>query len=229
MKNHDETTEISQALMLLFPIYSIVRVARISSIIQSDFPEEKNAITGATAKRRDEYYSVRACARSALGQLGVEPKAIPNAADRSPIWPEDIVGSLTHAGKYCAAVVARDTDLISVGIDIEVNVDLDEEFWGTVLTSSEHSWLLQFVTEERGKLAMLIFSAKECFFKCWYPMQRSFLEFHDVELAIDLQAHTFSPSLRMPHKHVKSVDCWQGRFSFTSGYLLTAMVWERRT
>lgn len=229
MELDDETTEISKALMRLCPIYSIVRVARITCITQSDFPEEQNAIAGASAKRRNEYYSVRACARSALGQLGFEPKAIPNAADRSPIWPEDIAGSLTHTDKYCAAVVAKKADLFSVGIDIEVNVDLNEEFWGTVLTSSEYSWLLQFVTEERGRLAMLIFSAKECFFKCWYPMQHSFLGFHDVELALDLQTHTFSPSLRIPHKHVVAVDCWQGKFSFTSGYLLTAIVWERRT
>jgi len=76
---------------------------------------------------------------------------------------------------------------------------------------------------------MLIFSAKESFFKCWYPMQRSLLEFHELELALDLQAHAFSPGLRIPHKPGESVDCWQGKFSFTSGYLLTAMAWERGT
>ena len=63
-------------------------------------PEEEPLIARAVAKRRNEFVTVRYCARQALGELGVPPVPILKGDKGEPCWPDGVVGSLTHCEGY---------------------------------------------------------------------------------------------------------------------------------
>src|SRR6201993_5498339 len=80
-------------------------------------PEEEPLIAKSVAKRRNEFITVRNCARIALDQLGVPPAPILKGDKGEPCWPDRGVGSLTHCTGYRGAVVGRSAAVRSVGID----------------------------------------------------------------------------------------------------------------
>jgi 4'-phosphopantetheinyl transferase EntD len=82
-------------------------------------PEEEPLIAKSVVKRRNEFITVRHCARLALGELGVPPVPILKGDKGEPCWPDGVVGSLTHCTGYRGAVVGRSIAVRSVGIDAE--------------------------------------------------------------------------------------------------------------
>jgi len=82
-----------------------VVVVRAEPGMQDDplHPAEASRLPRMSEKRRVEFVLGRACARRALARLGIHDFALRNDADRTPIWPEGVVGSLTHG------VTANDT------------------------------------------------------------------------------------------------------------------------
>src|ERR1700740_1436258 len=82
-------------------------------------PEEEPLIAKSVAKRRNEFITVRHCARIALGELGFPPVPILKGDKGEPCWPGGVVGSLTHCTGYRGAVVGRSAAVRSVGIDAE--------------------------------------------------------------------------------------------------------------
>src|ERR1700733_6978483 len=86
-------------------------------------PEEDVYVAGAARKRVREFTAGRNCARQALTGLGLKPCGIPGAG-RAPVFPLGISGSITHTDNYCAAAAVRIADVLSIGIDAEVNVAL---------------------------------------------------------------------------------------------------------
>ena len=51
----------------------------------------------------------RACARAALSALGHGDAVIGRHANCAPLWPDSVVGSITHTSGYAAALVADAT------------------------------------------------------------------------------------------------------------------------
>ena len=90
-------------------------------------PEEEPLIARSVAKRRNEFITVRYCARLALEELGVPPVPILKGEKGEPCWPDGVVGSLTHCDGYRGAVGRpRTTRCASVGIDAEPHDVLPE-------------------------------------------------------------------------------------------------------
>ena len=148
----------------------------------------------AVPRRRAEFAAGRTCARRALAALGVHQRAIPSGTNRLPQWPDGYIGSITHTETVCAAAVGRYTDgFIAVGIDLEPAVPLPAEVVDAVCLPAELAWLEMEGGCERhqGELARAIFSAKECAFKCQYPLSHTLIGFHDLAVALDLRAGIF--------------------------------------
>lgn len=59
-------------------------------------PEEEPLIAKSVAKRRNEFITVRYCARQALSVLGIPEVPILKGDKGQPLWPDGIVGSMTH-------------------------------------------------------------------------------------------------------------------------------------
>lgn len=156
-------------------------------------PPEQAIVAGAIQARRQEFRTGRHCAREALTQLGIPSTAIPAGAHGEPLWPPAIVGSITHCNGYRAAAVARDSQIRSLGIDVETQDPLPPGVLTEVALPDEQAEM----HELRATLPMVhwdrvLFSMKETIYKSWFPLHRRWLSFTDCRVRIDPHHGTFS-------------------------------------
>jgi 4'-phosphopantetheinyl transferase EntD len=194
------------------------------------FPEEEDAVRSAVAKRRDEFVAGRACARLALERLGVAPLAIPSGERGAPRWPVGFVGSITHCAGYCAAAVARDEELLTIGIDAEPHGPLPERVLGDIARAEEMDEIAALGSRAPTvRWDRLLFSAKESVFKAWYPLARSWLGFEDCRLAVDPAGGSFRVTLLggEPASAHAALNGAQGRWVVRDELVLTALAVAR--
>lgn len=186
---------------------------------------EEAAVADAVPRRRREYAAGRACARKAFAALGAPPAALPAGPDRLPRWPAGYVGSITHDDRLAAAAVARVADGVrSVGIDLEPAEPLPSDLRETICRPEELAWLDARPAAERAVMARAIFGAKECAFKCQYPLTRRMLEFHDVAVSLDPGRETFAASFLCDEVAAVCGRTMQGRLRATRAFLACAVV-----
>jgi len=113
--------QILDVLKRIFPPRCGFAVQRTSAASISDlFLEEKQAVDRAVPKRQREFAAGRMAARQAMAQIGKTPAPIPVNTDRSPHWPEGVVGSISHSLEIAVAVVASVLLLAAVMSDLGV-------------------------------------------------------------------------------------------------------------
>ena len=137
-----------------------------------------------SSKRLTDFSTGRYCATKALEQMRIKDATIPIGEDREPIWPEGIVGSISHCDSLTGAIVAKSSDHISLGIDIEEIGRVTPDLWDLVFTENEKNYLSGLSEKEVLIQSTAIFSAKEAFYKFQYPITQTFLDFLDVELTV---------------------------------------------
>ena len=180
-------------------------------------PEEERILSpSACPKKRTEFVLGRAAVRYALRELG-EYGPVLRGGQGEPLWPEGILGSITHCWPWAVALVLKSWKPLVVGIDLE---DLETagrvDISGLICTAKELDWVRDgFSFHER--LAM-IFSAKETIYKGFYPFCRQYIDFKDVELSWFPKRQSFGvsflggtkiqfPSLRRCEVHCR---CFEG-------------------
>lgn len=147
------------------------------------YPEEAAAVARAVPRRRAEYAQVRACARRAMVRLGLPAGPVPSGPDRAPIWPNGLIGSMTHCDGYRAAALALVGEVVTIGIDAEVNGPLPAGVLDYVSMPSERAWVSEYTAVSPSvNWDRLLFSAKEAVFKAWYPLTGRWLGFEQAEL-----------------------------------------------
>lgn len=191
-------------------------------------PEEEPLIARSVAKRRNEFSTVRLCARQALGGLGVAPVPILKGDKGEPCWPDGVVGSLTHCEGFRGAAVARRGDVRSIGIDAEPHDVLPK---GVLEAIS--------LPDERSELAVLpaglhwdriLFCAKEATYKAWFPLTHRWLGFEDAHITFDVDGsgktgRFLSKVLVDPAAESgPPLTALEGRWSVRGGLALTAIV-----
>jgi 4'-phosphopantetheinyl transferase EntD len=209
---------------LLVPDAVAVASTREELVEVALFAEEERSMGRAVEKRRREFVTARACARQALGRLGIEPVAIPSGERGEPLWPSGVVGSITHCQGYRACAVARAGEVRSVGIDAEV----DEPLPAGVLEEVAFGRELAMVAGRGAGVCLdrLLFSAKEAIYKAWYPLAERWLGFEDVELAIDVAGGRFRARLLVPGPVVGGAPLteFRGRWCEADGIVAAAVV-----
>ena len=184
------------------------------------YPEEAALVANAVPKRRDEFTTVRHCARTALASLDVPPAPILRGDRGAPVWPAGIVGSLTHCAGYRAAAVARDSEVTGIGIDAEVHGPLPAGVLDLVSLPAERDHLTALAASFPETFwERLLFSAKESVYKIWFPRTGEWLGFEEAELTFD-PAGTFTARLLRPGPF----SSLPGRFLVADGIVLTAIV-----
>ncbi|OPX15707.1 4'-phosphopantetheinyl transferase [Gordonia sp. i37] len=146
-------------------------------------PGEESLISRAVEKRRREFTTARHCARQALGQLGIEPVAIMRGERGMPLWPEQVVGSLTHCDGYRAATVAYAMAVRSLGIDAEPHDALPDGVLDHTSLPAER----QVLADRPDTLHWdrLLFCAKEATYKAWFPLTQRWLGFEDAHITVE--------------------------------------------
>lgn len=189
------STELTGLLPTAIKLESTTMEASTSTLM----PGERESITRAVPERRAEFTTARHCARRALDRLGFEPVAILVGSSREPLWPEGVVGSLTHCEGYRAAAVARVRDMLTLGIDAENHRPLPEVARDFITVEGEYQQL-DTLSIHSPSIAWdrVLFSAKESVFKAWSPLARVSLDFTDCELFIDPFKSTFIARILIP-------------------------------
>ncbi|MEU7904321.1 4'-phosphopantetheinyl transferase superfamily protein [Actinoplanes sp. NPDC049118] len=184
------------------------------------FPAEAALIANAVAKRRNEFTTVRHCARLALAELGVPPVPILPGVRGAPVWPDGIVGSMTHCVGYRGAAVARAGETRGIGIDAEVHGPLPEGVLDLVSSEQERAHLAQLARQRPSvQWERLLFSAKESVYKVWSPLTGEWLGFEGAAVTFDPAAETFSARLLVDGPF----ETLAGRFLVDGGIVLTAI------
>jgi 4'-phosphopantetheinyl transferase EntD len=139
--------------------------------------DEVSAFATSVVKVRRASGAARIVARQLLARLGHPECPIPRAASGAPVWPGDVVGSLAHDARVAVAAVAASRDVGALGIDVEPAECLPSELLDLVATPQERLEIGDDPFQGR-----LLFAAKEAVYKAVYPLDRMFLEHHDVQI-----------------------------------------------
>jgi len=122
--------------------------------------------------------------------------------------------------------VSASPGLAGVGLDIEVDTSLTRELEKAVFTEAERAWLDGRPPRDRGRLAKLLFSAKEAVYKCQYPVTHTILEFHGVELAVELGLRTFTVA-NVTRADARCLERLVGAFATPDGFIVSTAVLAR--
>lgn len=146
------------------------------------FPSERHQLTGMTAKRRREFIAGRALAHLLMRRLATTAAPARRHTDRSPDWPVDICGSITHTDSYCWVALARTDDVFALGIDLEPRQGLEPALWAHICRSEELRAMPPSV--DAGTWVRWVFCAKEAFYKAQFPHTRKYLEHADLAVIL---------------------------------------------
>jgi 4'-phosphopantetheinyl transferase EntD len=190
------------------------------------FAEEEEIVGRSVEKRRREFTTARACARRALAELGVAATTIPGGPRGEPQWPEGIVGSITHCDGYRACAVGRGGEFAALGIDAEVNAPLPPGVLRDIALPEEREMLAALAHQDpEPSWDRLLFSAKECVYKAWFPLARRWLGFEDAKITIDRARGSFTARLLVPGPILagREVRGFSGRWSVGDGIVVAAI------
>ncbi len=209
-------------LTQLFPAGVQFEAAQESDFTAPLHPLEQALIERAVEKRRREFSAGRTCARRALQKLGKSIDYLLVGEQRQPLWPTDVVGTITHCQGFCGAAVAEKTQVLSIGFDAEQNAGLSAELHRMILRPEEfHSLKLLPPTLPWDRLT---FSAKECIHKVYFPLNSYTLDFIDARILFNPAEYSFIAEVVNPaEKERVPLRKMQGRFCYTQDHIFTAI------
>ncbi|MDD7939760.1 4'-phosphopantetheinyl transferase superfamily protein [Actinomycetospora lutea] len=192
--------------------------------------EEEPAVARAVASRRAEFTTARGCARDALVRLGAPAAAIPVGERRAPVWPDGVVGAITHCAGFRGAAVAWRDAVRAVGLDAEPHVALPDGVLEAVSDAGERAVLASLAAASpEVRWDKLLFSAKESVYKAWFPLTGRWLGFEEAEL-VPAPDGTFRAALRVPGPVVDGAEVtgFDGRWMVRDGLVITAIALPAR-
>jgi enterobactin synthetase component D len=138
--------------------------------------------TRAVTKRRAEHVAGRLCIHWCYQMLTNQtPPMISSDKHGCPVWPFPFKGSISHSSTMAVGILTQDTNILSLGIDIETLLDdkTTTDIVGMVLSSEEQSVHRSRYNQEMSfsRFVTLVFSAKEAIYKAVYPLVRHFFDF----------------------------------------------------
>ncbi len=190
------------------------------------FAEEELALGRAVEKRRREFTTARMCARAALERLGFPAGPILSGERGEPLWPAGVVGSITHCDGYRACAVARSNEIVTVGIDAELNAALPNGLLSDIARPEELPGLRKLALDSPGvHWDRLLFSAKESVYKAWFPLAKRWLGFEDAVITFDPGACTFTARLLVagPPLADGPLQGFSGRWAAHDAIIVTAI------
>ncbi|MGH8274217.1 MAG: 4'-phosphopantetheinyl transferase family protein [Gammaproteobacteria bacterium] len=213
----------------LFPESVITEIAAPWMWSAELMREEKTIVGNAVDKRRREFAAGRTCARSILREFGFSGNlTIGKDKYGAPVWPEGIVGSISHTDDVCVVSIGRKTpEMTSLGVDVEKDTRLDPDLMNLVCDELEEETCCNSQIKDSLRLAKVIFSAKESLYKCLYPIIRTVLNFKDVHIQLDVSGQKFMGTINSNlHDDFVKGAC-SGRVIYGEGHIYTSCTLNR--
>jgi 4'-phosphopantetheinyl transferase EntD len=215
----------------VFPPGVAVAWARLEDAPSELFAEEEACVARAVPKRRREFSHGRGCARRALAELGIAPGPLLVGAAREPVWPEGVVGSITHDRELSIAVAARSSEYAGIGVDVEPDEPLEPGVASRIWSAEEARAARTRAAVPLESAPKLVFAAKEAVYKCQFAVTRSYVGFQDVSVEFDARevasAGTFTARFNASFGSLSSGFRCDGEWRRAHAKLLAA-VWFAR-
>jgi len=181
-------------------------------------------IAASVPRRRLSFIGGRLCAEHALRRLGAGA-AVGRGAQREPLWPAGVLGTITHTDATACALVApaeragRTDARYGLGIDSQTIVDDAglEAVLSVCCTPAERGPLLdRFPAAERGLAGTLVFALKEAFYKAVHPTVQRFVDFDELDVqSLDLGTGLARLCPSVPE--LARREPFEGRFTIVDG------------
>lgn len=142
------------------------------------------SVARSVAKRQAEFLFGRLAARQALALAGRATVDIPIDAWRGPMWPDGLIGSISHTSSIAVAVALRSGGRSGVGIDIETVVsDTPRRALLDTAFGEDELDCLRGVALPLNTAVTVAFSAKESIFKAVFARAGTYLDFASARLS----------------------------------------------
>ena len=187
------------------------------------------ALERSLPKRKAQFLAGRFCAREAILRLapgGGAVGTLPQDADRCPVWPPGLVGSISHTDTFATAAVATRGAARGLGVDVEpvVNREAAADLTGFAASADEIQRVARAGLDRLTSLT-LIFSAKESLFKALFSAHRRGFDYLDCALVrVDPGERRFSIRLEAPFDAAFEVAELSGRYELIGGEVRTGVV-----
>ena len=145
------------------------------------YANEHPYVENAAAIRRHTFSSGRYCARSLMLEAGLPATILLRRANGAVLWPEGLIGSLSHTDEWAVAAIALPAmcEAKQMGIDLERIKPLDDNVVKLIAHGAEREELAVAGAPEWHATAL--FSFKESLYKCLASEYGQFINFYDVE------------------------------------------------
>ena len=185
-------SDLEQVLRRMLPREISVRCATVvdrSALL----PEQERAyLDNAVSSRRAEFSTGRLLVASQLKEFGIVGVPVRRGIMNEPIWPDGIVGSISHTSEICVVVMGRSTDISFLGVDVEFgNADVSK-IESLVLSERELLDVSSLDAPDRARRVRMAFCTKESVFKAIYPVLHRFIDFPEVTIQCSDHTETFS-------------------------------------
>jgi len=181
------------------------------SLLPEELPQTNNMVES----RLEEFKHGRYCARQAMLGLGYPESPVRKRHDRSPEWPAGLTGTITHTGQIAAAALARSTDFISLGLDIEQAGELEPESLRLIVRPDETG-------HSDGAQGQVLFSIKESIYKCIHPIVHTYVDFQEMEVDLSGETGTFGAIPHSKNFDAAIIAGLEGRYCNASGLIISA-------
>ncbi len=185
------------------------------------WPGESRLGPNSAEKRRREFAAGRAAARAAMSSLGLPAAAVPSGADRAPVWPAGLCGSVSHCDSGCLALTGLQTRWTAIGIDLEPALPLPEKLIPAIAADAEREMLESTGPGQSALMARVLFSAKEAAFKAQYTRSRQFIGFKGAELRFGPDQGQFTITLNVSAPPFGKGAALAGRYVIGAGHIIT--------
>ena len=177
---------------------------------------ELGVVANAIPKRKAEFAAGRRAARRALAPLGVKDVPLLAAESRAPIWPQGVIGSITHDQGNAFAVAAKTRHVAALGIDLTEAAPLPGETRKSILqTPQEHA-----LNDLDARAA---FAIKECVYKALHPTVQRFFGFDAAIAEPDFAQQSFAATLTTDLGPFKKGTVFTGVLLSAQGIIVTAL------
>ena len=192
-------------------------VGQVQDHLAALSPDERRHIARAVPSRRHAYSTGRYLAKRALREVGVAVSSIPTHPSRRPVWPDGVIGSITHSRRYAIAVVCLGTSLAGIGVDLELDRRVTDTIAATTMTERE-------LADCPPAAYTANFSAKEAVFKAVNPIVGLMVGFKEVEIRWPPVEHAFRANYVGPNPQNAILDAGRGA-GFTLDGHVGALFW----
>jgi len=182
---------------------------------------ERASVARAIPSRQAEFITGRWCSHRALEEFGTSAQTIPVGALGAPVWPQGVVGSITHESGICLAVVSSGSQFAGMGVDLfdTHRSTAMKEISHLILTEGELEASRLYDDEDAH--FKLVFSAKESVVKAVSATFGRFIDLREIHLSI------FADTFQARFNH--SFCCVSGNWGKMGAFLLTSAVLEVET